>query len=352
MSQTILSTIIHITPPIEELLYTTQIRCEVNGCQSVFKNSGNLQMHLKKHHKLSTDSIKDNTDKLFFCPQLDCVYYDGPLNERGFKSLKFLKQHFQKVHAEKKFACSKCGKAFGTQSMKESHEKNCGKEYICAECGWKYDTSEALLTHVKRKGHHAKRKLENKVAIPKLTPVAEKPKIIIPIPKDCQTQTELDTPNIVLPPKKRIKVEIAPEVSMFHEAPLCNIETQTELNLISGLSDPMLYSNMCTQTCDEFLSELGLADIQTQTNWPAMNDHDEPNRNDQFSSSGAHDELMVSTETQTSFTQCLLDSCNEENSLTGSITQHTQTCDTLLEGLFGGQDNDFIGSFQSTHTQT
>lgn len=72
----------------------------------------------------------------------------------------------------------------------------------------------------------------------------------------------------------------------------CHIETQTEYRLFqenitesttSDHLDQMLYSNMHTQTCDEILSELGLADIQTQTNWPETDCSD----------------LLVSTETQT-----------------------------------------------------
>lgn len=348
---------IRVTPPANELVGPTHLRCEIDDCQSVFKNYGNLQLHLRKHHRLQVNKIEENSQKLFFCPNVDCIYFDSPANEKSFKSLKFLKQHFQKVHAEKKFSCSTCNKSFGTESMCVSHKKNCGREYICDECGWKYDSSEALLTHGKRRGHVTKKKVipEGKVAITKVPPV-EKLKEIAPTSKDSQTQTEVKTPTIALPPKKRKIIEFFPdeveEVNPFNASPFCNIETQTELKLISGLNDPMLYSDMHTQTCDEFLTELGLTDIQTQTNWPDM---EEPNEkvssNDRFTSTGAHDEFMVSTETQTSFTQCLLDSCND-NSLTGSITQHTQTCDTLLEGLFGGQENDLIGSFQSTHTQT
>lgn len=77
----------------------------------------------------------------------------------------------------------------------------------------------------------------------------------------------------------------------FHTG-LCHIETQTEYRLFqeninestnSDHLDQMLYSNMHTQTCDEILSELGLADIQTQTNWPVTD----------------YSDLLVSTETQT-----------------------------------------------------
>lgn len=74
-------------------------------------------------------------------------------------------------------------------------------------------------------------------------------------------------------------------------AGLCHIETQT----------PFPSSNMHTQTCDEILSELGFATIETQTNWP---------RDD-------YNDLFVSTQTQTCFPQQIL--------LDNNISTQTQT---------------------------
>jgi hypothetical protein len=66
------------------------------------------------------------------------------------------------------------------------------------------------------------------------------------------------------------------------------IETQTTEEFPSF--DHLLYTNMCTQTCDDSLySELGFANIQTQTAWP------------QF---GVEDSMFVSTETQTALSGC------------------------------------------------
>lgn len=155
---------------------------------------------------------------------------------------------------------------------------------------------------------------------------------------------------------------------------LRDIETQTEPFVSSSASaenqnyfDQMLAqsSHMYTQTCDDFLTELGLSDIQTQTNWPSSDNHSDTSCV-QFTSTATstnpciHDELLVSTETQTSFTQCLLNSCADSGNSTppvtfGSLyhTQHTQTCDPLLESFdFCGQASDLIDGFQSTYTQT
>jgi hypothetical protein len=66
------------------------------------------------------------------------------------------------------------------------------------------------------------------------------------------------------------------------------IETQTTEEFPSF--DHLLYTNMCTQTCDEsFYSELGFVNIQTQTAWS------------QF---GVDDSMFVSTETQTALSGC------------------------------------------------
>jgi hypothetical protein len=67
-----------------------------------------------------------------------------------------------------------------------------------------------------------------------------------------------------------------------------NIETQTTEDFPSF--DHLLYTNMCTQTCDEtFYSELGFVNIETQTAWPQFGDDDS---------------MFVSTETQTALSEC------------------------------------------------
>lgn len=67
-----------------------------------------------------------------------------------------------------------------------------------------------------------------------------------------------------------------------------NIETQTTEDYPSF--DHLLYTNMCTQTCDEtFYSELGFVNIETQTAWSQFGDDDS---------------MFVSTETQTALSGC------------------------------------------------
>lgn len=94
--------------------------------------------------------------------------------------------------------------------------------------------------------------------------------------------------------------------SIFESDPLSsNNETQTpEMNI---------YSNTCTQTCDDILSssDLVLSDIQTQTAWSHM------------------DESTVSAETQTKALKCLY-GCGDSSSWFTTQTNHMETQTDLL----------------------
>ncbi|XP_055933564.1 uncharacterized protein LOC129963302 isoform X2 [Argiope bruennichi] len=86
----------------------------------------------------------------FHCSVPGCLYFTG--SERFFTEKKFLNQHIAKVHAEKKYSCSKCTKCFGLDSLRKLHEKTCGIEWKCT-CGVKYSSRESLLTHARRTQH-------------------------------------------------------------------------------------------------------------------------------------------------------------------------------------------------------
>lgn len=62
-------------------------------------------------------------------------------------------QHYLKVHAEKKFVCSKCTMGFGIEHDLKRHLESCGVLYSCGTCPVKYSTKEALLMHCKRGQH-------------------------------------------------------------------------------------------------------------------------------------------------------------------------------------------------------
>uniref|UniRef100_A0A1B0DE24 Uncharacterized protein n=1 Tax=Phlebotomus papatasi TaxID=29031 RepID=A0A1B0DE24_PHLPP len=197
-------------------------------------------------NRLMNQSVEKSEDGKLFCQIAECSYAE----KKHFQKRKHLKQHLLKVHAVKKFKCV-CSRAFSTKNFLLAHERQCGKEFKCYECDWRFNSREALLTHARRKNH--KFEFEKKIVPATFT----------------ETQTE---------------------------GRILNTHRTSRL-------DPLLYSHMYTQTCDEMLSELGLSDVQTQTTWPPPDLQD----------------FLVSTETQTSFTQCL------EEEMASFTTTHTQT---------------------------
>ncbi|EFN62565.1 Zinc finger protein JACKDAW [Camponotus floridanus] len=138
-----------VCPSPEELsVITNNVRCE--QCSLVFANMSRYRMHdLKVHQRKKLDKIaKENVR--YHCPVQSCVYAIN--SQRYFSSMKYLKQHYLKVHAEKNYVCDRCGKSFSTESTKEGHTRVCGIEFKCS-CSKIYTTYEALLTHAKRSSH-------------------------------------------------------------------------------------------------------------------------------------------------------------------------------------------------------
>ncbi|EZA57141.1 ATM interactor [Ooceraea biroi] len=137
-----------ICPPPEELsVIVNNVTCQ---CGLVFKNESRYRLHdLKVHQKKKLDKItKENVR--YHCPVQSCVYAVN--SQKCFSSLKYLKQHYLKVHAERKYACDRCSKSFSTESAKDGHVRVCGIEFTCT-CSKTYTTYEALLTHAKRLQH-------------------------------------------------------------------------------------------------------------------------------------------------------------------------------------------------------
>lgn len=374
--------IIKFIPSESSLVENKRKQCTVLGCTSTFINLSNLHMHLQKHHRIPVNKIVDNnTDVHYFCPISKCKY--NVLESSGsnyFKTKKYLRQHFLKVHAEKSIKCSKCIKAFANQTLKIQHERTCGQIFQCIDCDWKYTSRECLLTHCRRKGHtvppkskelvtkieptvitqaddivmdktilsriapkneisndHTSALMKKVQLVLKSTPAAKikanfhraiQKNQTVEESKIAQTPQQTDTvptkfiDHLKAKPNDKYKsldlideesnsstensneasrnlnnLSYVEDDSSLHyftvsnfNAGLCHIETQTDLmafdesNINSSDMDPLL-CHMHTQTSDEILTELGLSDIQTQTNWP----NDECN------------DLFVSTETQTCF---------------------------------------------------
>lgn len=144
-----------ICPPAAELSnIKTDVTCTEPGCSSMFSNTSNLNMHLFKVHKVGDPQQwkKSNAESLtqYHCPEEKCLYNIN--SKRFFQKLKYLKQHYLKVHAEKSFKCASCEKGFPTDATLKNHTPICGVKFTCS-CNASYASNEALTTHAKKTGH-------------------------------------------------------------------------------------------------------------------------------------------------------------------------------------------------------
>ncbi|NWH53004.1 ATMIN protein, partial [Fregata magnificens] len=88
------------------------------------------------------------SQKFYCCPIEGCPR--GP--NRPFSQFSLVKQHFMKMHAEKKHKCDKCSNSYGTEWYLKRHIEVCGKTFQCT-CGCPYASRTALLSHIYRTGH-------------------------------------------------------------------------------------------------------------------------------------------------------------------------------------------------------
>ncbi|KAF3686360.1 ATM interactor [Channa argus] len=146
-----------IKPTVMELTkeVRTNILCTVEGCGKILPNTPALNMHLVKSHRIKdgivNPTIRKNmkgSQKLYCCPIEGCPR--GP--NRPFSQFSLVKQHFMKMHAEKKHKCSKCNNGYSTEWDLKRHIEDCGRTYHCT-CGCPYASRAALLSHIYRTGH-------------------------------------------------------------------------------------------------------------------------------------------------------------------------------------------------------
>lgn len=432
----------------QSLIENKQKSCTITGCSSSFNSLSNLNMHLEKHHGIQVKKLIDTESEVqYFCPISNCKY--NVLQNQSlqfFKSRRYLRQHFLKVHATKNEQCSKCDKSFANVSLKTLHERSCGMRFKCLDCSWEYTTRECLLTHCRRKGHKVPPKSKKQLPVytntvkteDKNVEINTKPPEIntqnIIAPKTETTENEIQT-NVLIKkvqgvlkntPAAKIRANfqkilqksktisgtkvsqttqttstnskrtvtkkavdnskssaiesrsndkyksldlideesnsstedstkanrnlnnlsyVEDESSLHYftvnnfNAGLCHIETQTDLlfdeqNMGSSDMDPLL-CHMHTQTSDDILTELGLADIQTQTNWP----HDECN------------DIFVSTETQTCFdSHLIMDNISTYTQTSTGTTLDNTTRPTSLSS--SSSSSRWLNNIQHQFTQT
>ncbi|XP_072836989.2 ATM interactor [Pogona vitticeps] len=149
-----------VRPSVTELsrAVRSNILCTVPGCGKVLPNPPALSMHLSKAHRLAQQqdgkinpAMRKNlktAQKYYCCPIEGCPR--GP--ERPFSQFSLVRQHFMKMHAEKKHKCDKCSNSYGTIWDLKRHIEDCGKTFQCT-CGCPYASRTALLSHIYRTQH-------------------------------------------------------------------------------------------------------------------------------------------------------------------------------------------------------
>lgn len=145
----------HITPDEKSLSsISVNIGCP-QGCPRTFANSSALRLHLKQvHHELDDDtlSLKPGSNVWYHCPINSCLYHQNfGANGKHFPKLKYLKQHYLKVHAARSHNCE-CGQAYSTSALLAHHQRVCGLNLICV-CGRSFSCFETLQTHARRMSH-------------------------------------------------------------------------------------------------------------------------------------------------------------------------------------------------------
>ncbi|XP_054054246.1 ATM interactor isoform X2 [Rissa tridactyla] len=307
-----------VRPSVTELSQVrTNILCTVPGCGKVLPNSPALNMHLSKAHPLQGGKLNapirkglKTSQKFYCCPIEGCPR--GP--NRPFSQFSLVKQHFMKMHAEKKHKCDKCSNSYGTEWYLKRHVEVCGKTFQCT-CGCPYASRTALLSHIYRTGHEIpaehrdppskKRKMETSVHNQQLAEKANEAfinthnnnpgtqelesseaKLVASLEGSCssnftnQMQPKC-TPKMLLPKPKVALVKL-PVMQLAHlpiyvsatdssvKPAVVAVDNQGSVNFVPAAAwTPSSSVSSCSQTDLSFSSQVSLPiSVQTQTLLP------------------------------------------------------------------------------------
>ncbi|KAB0387320.1 hypothetical protein FD755_002276 [Muntiacus reevesi] len=120
-----------IQPLVSELSWAvrTNIPCMVRSCSEILPNSPVINMHRSSAHGIFQARV---LEWVAIVPKFYC-----------FSQFSLVKQHFMKMHAEKKHKCSKDSNSYGTEWALKRHAEDCGKTFQCT-CGCPYASRTAL----------------------------------------------------------------------------------------------------------------------------------------------------------------------------------------------------------------
>ncbi|XP_030313760.1 ATM interactor isoform X3 [Calypte anna] len=313
-------------------------------------------MHLSKAHPLQDGKLNapirkslKTSQKFYCCPIEGCPR--GP--NRPFSQFSLVKQHFMKMHAEKKHKCDKCSNSYGTEWYLKRHIEVCGKTFQCT-CGCPYASRTALLSHIYRTGHEIpaehrdppskKRKMEASVHNQQLAEKANEAlinthnnnpgtqelessevKVVASLKGSCsstftnQMQPKC-TPKMLLPKPKVALVKV-PVMQLAHlpvyvsatdsavKPAVVAVDNQGSVNFVPAASwTPSSSVSSCSQTDLSFSSQVSLPiSVQTQTLLPASKLTSSIAAQTDAFSQVCFPMCGISRETQTSRTQDLMD---------------------------------------------
>jgi hypothetical protein len=118
----------------------TDVVCPVPNCDEIFSQVSALNFHLEKVHRIQQQQqnkidqlivtkpmskeqkLNENCDCKYFCPIPDCKFSIINDKQRFLPTFHSLKNHYIRIHGNKKFKCSKCSKSFSIKSEMERHE--------------------------------------------------------------------------------------------------------------------------------------------------------------------------------------------------------------------------------------
>ncbi|KAM6251017.1 ATM interactor isoform 3-T4 [Spheniscus humboldti] len=350
-----------VRPSVTELSQVrTNILCTVPGCGKVLPNSPALNMHLSKAHPVQVPPpVQDGklnapirkglktSQKFYCCPIEGCPR--GP--NRPFSQFSLVKQHFMKMHAEKKHKCDKCSNSYGTEWYLKRHIEVCGKTFQCT-CGCPYASRTALLSHIYRTGHEIpaehrdppskKRKMETSVHNQQLAEKANEAfintqnnnpgtqelessevKVVASLEGSSNFTNQMQpkcTPKMLLPKPKVALVKL-PVMQLAHlpiyvsatdssvKPAVVAVDNQGSVNFVPAAAwTPNSSVSSCSQTDLSFSSQVSLPiSVQTQTLLPASKLTSSIAAQTDAFSQVCFPTCGISKETQTSRTQDSID---------------------------------------------
>ena len=127
---------------LNNLKIITDIECSI--CKETFPQESALRLHFEKVHGKAysmymeesgeytktksmskLDKEKKKCECKYFCSINGCKFNKNSANNKSLPTFHSLKNHFIRVHGEKRFSCSKnwCEKQFAIKSEMKRHEK-------------------------------------------------------------------------------------------------------------------------------------------------------------------------------------------------------------------------------------